>query len=384
MKPSEFFAVAAPGLEPVVLSELEQLGIRGSIEQGGVTWHGHAASLYTALVHLRTASRVLLRVAAFRARTFAELEQHARAIGWTEFLQPGDRVRLRVSAGRSRLYHENAIAERLHSAITAAVHVRAAPPAADEEAESSDEQLQTFVVRMLDDQCTISIDAGGRLLHMRGYRAHGGKAPLRETVAAAMLIAGHVALDAPLLDPMCGSGTIAIEAALRARAIPPGLAVASREPRTFALQRWPSYDASRWSNVVERARDQILPSAPAPIVASDRDAGAVATAQANAELAGVSSDIEFSRHALSGTVIPTGSGALVSNPPWGLRVGERAALRDLYATIGNVAREQLSGWRMLLLVADRRLAAQLRFPLATVFATRIAGTSVELVAADVP
>lgn len=385
MKPSEFFAVAAPGLEPVVARELHELGMRGSAQSGGVTWHGHASSLYTAVLHLRTASRVLLRVAGFQVRGFAELEQHARAIDWGAFLRQGDSVRLRVTAGRSKLYHEGAIAERILGAIARTVSVQAASPDTDDDtSDARDDRAQTFVVRIVNDRCTISIDAGGRLLHMRGYREQVGKAPLRETIAAAMLIAGDVPADRPVLDPMCGSGTIAIEAALRARRIAPGLAAASRQPRAFALQRWPAFDAGRWHEVVSRARAQILPHAPAPIVASDRDAGAVAAARANAQRAGVAGDVAIEQHALSAAALPEEAGSLVTNPPYGLRVGEQAALRDLYAALGNLARNRLHGWRLLMLAADRRLAGQLGLPLATVLETRNGGVAVELLATDIP
>ena len=388
MKPSEFFAVAAPGLEAVVTGELQGLGIRATQQPGGVTWHGHTASLYTAVLHLRSGSRVLMRIAQFRARTFAELEQHARALPWSEFLRNGDAVRLRVTSGRSKLYHEGAVAERVLGAMSSAVRVQpaAAPggPTDSEADEHGEDITQTFVVRLVEDRCTISIDAGGSLLHRRGYREQSGKAPLRETIAAAMLLAAGVPTDAPLLDPMCGAGTIAIEAALRARRIAPGLAAASREPRPFALLRWPGFDAGRWDDVVGAAQQLILPRAPAPIAASDRDAGAVAAARGNAARAGVADDIAIEHRALSDAIIPSSHGTLVTNPPYGVRVGDNIALRDLYAALGNLARNRLQGWRLVMLSADRRLAARVGLPLEPLLATRNGGIAVELLAADIP
>ncbi len=370
----ELFAVAAPGLEPLVADELRALGIAAKVEEGGVAWSGDDASLCRAVLHLRVASRVLVRVATFRARGFAELERHARRIEWTRFVGRGDAVALRVTARKSRLYHEGAIAERLHGVIAA--------PAAATGPDDDAGDAQLFVVRFLHDRCTISADAAGAL-HLRGYRQQLAKAPLRETLAAAMLHAAWQA-DAPLLDPLCGSGTIPIEAALRARRIAPGLAVAGREPRPARLTRWPDLDRATWNAVVAAARAAILPHAPAPIAGSDRDAGAIAAARANAERAGVLEDVALEQRPLSDAPVPDGIGSLVTNPPYGVRVGSRPALRDLYAALGNLARRRLPGWRLALLCADRRLCEQVRLPLQAVFTTRNGGIPVELMQAAVP
>jgi putative N6-adenine-specific DNA methylase len=170
------------------------------------------------------------------------------------------------------------------------------------------------------------------------------KAPLRETLAAGLLLASGWDPSEPLLDPFCGSGTIPIEAALLARRIAPGV------DRDFAFRQWRSWDASAWSGLLAAARAQILPRAPAPIVGADRDAGAIVAARSNAERAGVAEDIEFRCAAISAIEPPPGHGALVSNPPYGVRVGEPGGLRDLYARLGLVAKERLGGWRLTLLL----------------------------------
>jgi len=369
----ELFAVAAPGLEPVVAAELRALGIEGTVEHGGVGWQGDDASLARAVLHLRVAGRVLVRVARFRARGFPEFERHASRIDWTRFVTPGDGVTLRVTSRKSRLYHEGAIAERL-------LRVTGADAAMQDEDDTSSD-VQPFVVRFLRDECLISADATGPL-HRRGYRQQLAKAPLRETLAAAMLHAVGYA-DAPLLDPMCGSGTIAIEAALRARRIPPGLACETREPRSHRMLRWPDFDRARWDAAVAGARAAILPAASVPILGSDRDAGAIEAARANAARAGVQHDIRFDRYPVSDAAVPDGIGMLVTNPPYGVRVGS-GPLQDLYAALGNLARRRLGGWQLALLCADRRLCAQTRLPLEAVFATRNGGIAVELMLARVP
>src|SRR5690606_37236797 len=173
-------------------------------------------------------SRVLVRVATFRARTFAELERRAGRVAWDRWVGAGRAVRLRVTSRKSRLYHTGAIAERIIGQIERVAgplaHVSTGSASDDEAdgAEGRDEQL--FIVRFLRDECTISVDTSGELLHRRGYRQALAKAPLRETIAAAMLLASGWDGRSPLVDPFCGSGTIPIEAALLACRIPPGLA----------------------------------------------------------------------------------------------------------------------------------------------------------------
>ncbi|HUH12152.1 MAG TPA: hypothetical protein VMK65_03545, partial [Longimicrobiales bacterium] len=187
----------------------------------------------------------------------------------------------------------------------------------------------------------------------------------------------------PLLDPFCGSGTIPIEAALLARRIPPGLADAERAPRRYAFQDWPGHDARLLDEVVDHAREVVLVSGGAAIVGSDRDEGAIAAARSNAERAGVAGDLDLSVRALSRVEAPHGAGWLVTNPPWGLRVGESAHLRDLYAALGNLARASLPGWRLTLLSADEALDAQVGVELEERARTVSGGVPVRIVSGRV-
>ena len=242
------FAVCAPGLEPLVAAELAALGITPREERGGVEFEADRRALFRANLRLRTATRVLLRLGTFRARTFAELERRARGVPWDRLLGAGDHYRLRVSSAKSKLYHEGAVAERLHGVIEAktgareATRVEAGEGEADPESLAADAQL--FVVRFFRDECTVSADTSGAPLYMRGYRQELARAPLRETLAAAMLLAARWPMDEMLMDPFCGSGTIPIEAALLARRIPPGLASHDRVPRAFRFETWPDHVAS--------------------------------------------------------------------------------------------------------------------------------------------
>jgi putative N6-adenine-specific DNA methylase len=324
----ECFAIAAPGLEPIVARELEDLSVTSlDTIAGGVGFRATSAQLYAANLWLRVASRIIVRAARFHADSFYELERRARRVAFDRFIPPGASVALHVSCRKSRLYHSDAVAERIARAMNRPI--------------SPDGAI--VVVRLFHDECIISIDSSGELLHRRGYRLDTAKAPLRETMAAALLAASGWQGDAALVDPFCGSGTIAIEAALLARRRAPGIG------RSFAFMRWPEYDAASWSEQVERARAGERPAAGVPIVAADRDAGAIEATIGNAQRAGVLGDIDARRQTISELRAPAASGWLVSNPPWGVRVGERQALRDLYARIGQVARRELPGWHVALL-----------------------------------
>ncbi len=362
------FAVAAPGLEPLVADELRGLTALDPLEiaapePGGVEFRAGRRGLYAANLHLRIASRVLVRVGTFHASAFHELERHAARLPWAAFTAAGQALTFRVTSRKSRLYHQDAVAERLLAAagapaLTASTGL--APP-------------QEFVVRLFRDECTVSADASGALLHRRGYRLAVGKAPLRETLAAAMLAGTGWRGPAPLVDPMCGSGTIPIEAALWARRIPPGLR------RAFAFQRWPDYEAAIWEELLAASRARILARAEGIIVGSDRDAGAVAAASANAARAGVASDVEWRQAAISAVEPPATPGWVLTNPPYGVRVGERQRLRNLYAQLGNVLRRRWRGWGVGFLSAHAELDRQTGLDLETAFTTENGGIGVRLV-----
>ncbi len=177
---------------------------------------------------------------------------------------------------------------------------------------------------------------------------------------------------------MCGSGTIPIEAARLARRIAPG------RDRSFAFSQWPEFRAETWNTLVEEARSGELPRSPVPIDGSDRDAGAIEAARANATRAGVADDIAFDTRPVSALDARTGSGLVASNPPYGVRVGETTGLRDLYARFGDVLRARRSGWQLALLSADRHLERQLRLELEERLVTRNGGIPVRLVVAPIP
>lgn len=381
------FAVTAPGLEELTRREFTALGIEAGSEPGGVQFEGEAETIYRANLHLRTASRVLVRAASFQARSFIELERHARRIDWKAFLTRGSTFQLRVSSRKSKLYHERAIAERfgrwIQEDVGAVLVTSESSSSSDEDegdAEEGSSGAQSFIIRFHRDQCLVSADSSGELLHRRGYRQAVAKAPLRETLGAAMLLGSGWHGDEPLLDPLCGSGTIPIEAALIGRGIPPGLSSGDRVPRSYAFEGWPGFDSEVWRRVVEEAAKGILPEAPAPIVGTDRDHGAVEAAAANAGRAGVAGDVAFDVLPISASRGRGSSGLVATNPPYGVRVGETRELRDLYAAFGNLLRDKLPGWRAAMLAADQGLVAQTGLPAREILRTRNGGIPVQLVA----
>ncbi|MGQ0639835.1 MAG: THUMP domain-containing class I SAM-dependent RNA methyltransferase [Gemmatimonadaceae bacterium] len=363
--------VTPPGLEEVTQRELATLGVVPSAEPqpGAIPLRASLQTLYTLNLNLRTASRITVTAAEFRARTFAELERHGTKVPWDEWLRPGAAVRLRVTCRKSRLYHSDAVAERIAGAIISRSDAEVLTGDEDREPPADSQRI---IVRLLRDNCTIRFDTSGAHLHRRGYRQAVAKAPLRETLAAAMLLGARWDAQAPLVDPFCGSGTIPIEAALQSCNIAPGI------QREFAFMKWPNFNAKAWDAALDRARSRER-SSRAPIYAADRDAGAIEAARANAVRAGVLDHIVFENKPLSALREPATPGWLVTNPPYGVRVGERGQLRDLYATLGRMSQERLSAWHIALLSAHPELDAQLALPLKEVFRTTNGGLAVRLV-----
>ena len=364
----------------MTLAEARAIGLPARAEEGGIGWRGDVRSVLVATVGLRTASRVLVRMASFEARSFIELERWGRRIPWPLVVKPGARVRFRVTCRKSRLYHSDAVAQRLAQAVERAVPgaLAEAGSAVEEDAPAHDDGA-LFVVRFNHDRCTVSADASGELLHRRGYRQATAKAPLRETLAAALVMASEWDGTGPLIDPMCGSGTIPIEAALVARRVPPGAR------RRFAIEGWPGVPAELGNAVRAALSGSGSTASPAAIVGSDRDAGAIESARSNAERAGVAADIDFGVHALSALRVPAATqGWIVSNPPYGVRVGESGRVRDLWAQLGNVLHRLAPGWRVTLLSPDPALDRQLGFRLHMVARTTNGGIPVRIVSGEVP
>lgn len=345
--------VVAPGIEQLAMAELHELGVGGRPRpiRGGVEVELTTRQLYVLHRWARLPTRLLVRVASAPARTFEDLEALVAAIDWSPFLRPGAPVDVRASSTASRLYHEGAIVERAARVL-------------GRELDRAGGRVQVRIER---NRATVSIDATGAPLHQRGWRSESSRphaAPLRATLAAAMLRAAGYTGGEPLVDPMTGSGTIAVEAASTALGRP--------SEREFALRTWPSFEPGTWASATA-APPPRRPDACGPILAADRDAGAVQAAGELVAAADVGELVRVEHAPLRAQQWPEDPALVVCNPPYGRRVGG-PDLRDLYAALG--ARVQRGGHRLCLLAADDRLARATGTPLETVFATSNGGIPV--------
>lgn len=352
----EYFAVSPPGLEAIMADEIIRMGLvsiarpRPVTFEGGVPFRGDLSVLYRANLMLRTATRILVRLGQFQAMKFVELRRKTSNLPWDRYLAANQPVCLRVTCRQSKLYHTGAVAQRIAEGIGDRLgKLPPVQPAGSEETAGA----ALIAVRIHHNECTISLDSSGELLHRRGYRRALAKAPLRETLAAGMLLASGWDCASPLLDPFCGSGTIPIEAALLAANIPPGA------NRRFGFMDWPGYQAGLWQTLLNEARNKQKP-VEAIIQGSDRDSGAIHMATQNAQLAGVADAIQFSRQAFSAVQPPSSKGWLVTNPPYGVRVSKDRDLRDLYTGFGDMLRARCPGWQVAYLCNDDHLATLTR------------------------
>ena len=367
-------------------AELEGLGIRtGPLATGGVPFTATTRQLYQANLWLRTATRVLLRLGTFEAHSFDALQREAAALPWDSHLRPDDEPVFRVSSTASDLFHTEAVAEHLATLLGGRGRLGTDTRPGQKPVPEMEVWPPSIVVRLVHNRVTISVDASGEPLYRRGWRQNLAKAPLRPTLAAAMLLAAGWDPTTPLVDPFCGSGTIPIEAALLGRGWAPG------RGRDFAFQRWPNFEPGTWASVAGAARAaeqpaDTTPTPPARILAGDRDAGAVAATRANATRAGVSDALIVRCAAVSdlgiddnvGRPAPGPAGMLVTNPPYGERVGSGADLRGLYARLGQVAKTSFPGWGVALLVHDPALAGHTGLPLTELLRTSNGGIPVHL------
>lgn len=375
------FAIAAPGLAPLVAAELQTLGVVvHDVEAAGASFTASPQELFRVNCWSRLATRIIVRLDQFEARDFATLEKRAQRVGWSQVLASGATAELSVKCRKSRLYHSDAVAERVARAIARSVPgVRTAAARADDddadEGSTQTTRTQRILVRLDRDICTISADSSGDLLHKRGWRLDSGKAPLRETLAAALLAASQWSPEYPLVDPMCGAGTIAIEAALVARNIAPGLS------RSFACEYWPGTDSAIAREVRAEAQAGVRTASKvsdAMIIAADRDAGAVEATRTNAERAGVLTDLDIRHQPLSEMDLASigAKGWVVTNPPYGIRTGNVSTLHALWGRLGAVVRAGGSGWTLGVVVPDLSLASEIRLPLDRIVSTTTGGRAV--------
>lgn len=335
--PFEIYLVATPGLEAPLCQEARAVGFAAAqVVDGGVAFAGTWPDVWRANLMLRGATRVLARVASFRAMHLAQLDKRARKVDWASLLRPDVPVTVEASCKRSRIYHAGAASQRVATAIAESIGAPIAEDAA-----------VRVMVRIEDDMVTVSIDTTGESLHKRGFKEGVAKAPMRETMAAMFLAQCGYDGSQSVLDPMCGSGTFVIEAAEIALGLQPG------RQRSFAFEHLPGFNAQAW-NAMRAPRTPMVPTN--RFFGSDRDAGAIRMAGENADRAGVSNLVHFSQQDIETLEPPeTAPGIIIVNPPYGTRIGNKAPLVGLYRALGQVIRTRFPGWRVGIITTDKDL-----------------------------
>jgi putative N6-adenine-specific DNA methylase len=330
-------------LEPALQEELDALGIQGlNRTEGGLSFVASLADVYRANLESRLASRVLMELVRVPYRSEIDVYKAAYDIMWPRLFTPDHTIKVKVSARRSPLPSLDFVTLRIKDGVCDRF-VKESGRRPSVQTQQPDVRIDAFLDET---HLSLYLDTSGEPLFKRGFRRSSVDAPLRENLAAGLLHLAGWTGDHPLIDPLCGSGTIAIEAALRARRIAPGLG------RRFAFERLRNFDRPLWDAIRRESVQKQRSVAHAPIFASDQDAGAVASAQRNVRQAGVEADIVLSRQDLF-SLIPRGEGGLVvMNPPYGVRLGSAAGLDTFYRRLGQWMKERCPGWTVYLLTAD--------------------------------
>ena len=341
-----FFTVVSPGLVQVCHDELTRLfnGDKDIREMdGGLEFKGTVADCYRANLHVRTASRIIMRIGEFTARDFSTLEKKSAEFPWELYIAKNTVPDIHVTVKKSKLYHSDAVAQRIRDSISK----RTGALTGDGETCASDSHgVQMIFIRAIHDLFEISIDSSGALLYMRGLKTTGTRAPLRETLAAGLLLAAGYDGVMPLIDPMCGSGSFSLEAALMARHIPPGWY------RDFAFQHWPCFREGIWKHIRRTAETQIILDSPPAIFASDQDQTACDRLHACITDAGFSDTIQVTHHDffdIDPKRLCAPKGLVIVNPPYGLRLGTRKDSIILITNLFKTFQSRYRGWHVAVL-----------------------------------
>lgn len=336
----DLIATAAFGLETLVRFELEALGYEARVATPGrIHFRGDAQAIREANLWLRCAERVLIRVAQAPATDFGQLFDLARSAPWSEWIPANGRFPVRGRSNKSQLSSVPACQKIVKKAVVEQLrdgHGVVELPEADGD--------YAIEVALAGDTATLYLDTTGVGLHKRGYRPLVGEAPLRETMAAALVTLSHWRPEQPFWDPFCGTGTMAIEAAMIGRQMAPGLR------RSFACEHWPCMAGSDWDQLREAAHSRAKPSLPEPLLATDASEEALKVARRSAEAAGVAADIHFQRRDFEDVSSKRDFGCLITNPPYGERIGEIEEIEQLYQSMPGVLR-RMKTWSHYVLTA---------------------------------
>ena len=335
MRRFELIAPCHFGMEAVLKREILDLGYEISqVEDGRVTFIGDEEAICQANIFLRTAERILIKVGSFKAVTFEELFDKTKALPWEEYIPENGKFWVKkASSVKSKLFSTSDIQSIMKKAMVERMKSKYHKSWFEED--GAEYPVRVFLMK---DQVTVGLDTSGESLHKRGYRKLSGKAPITETLAAALIMLTPWRADRILVDPFCGSGTFPIEAAMMAASIAPGM------NRSFTAENWTNLVAKKqWYDAMDEANDLVKHEVEVDIQGYDIDGDVIKVARENAQVAGVDHMIHFQQRAVKDLSHPKKYGFVITNPPYGERLNEKETLPALYREFGE-SFKKLDSW----------------------------------------
>lgn len=351
MSQQQFFATCPRGLEQQLVGELLALAAQSvKATDGGVSFAGDMALCYRANLHSRMATRILWQVARGRYASEEDLFNAAYQLNWPQWFNVGHNFMVKVTGVKcplkslefATLRIKDAVCDRFRQAVDSRPYIDTKEPDVRIHAYLAAEEYQLY------------LDTSGVALYQRGLRRASVEAPLRENLAAGILKLSGWQPGMPLLDPMCGSGTFLLEAAMMALDIAPG------SGRSFAFEKLKNYDAASWQKIRQQAFDRVKPVTFQKIYGSDSDLRAVRIARQNLQQAGLIEAVQLAQSDITKVVAPAGEGVLIANPPYGVRIGEDEQLAALYPQLGESLKRNFAGWNTYFLTNDLRMPKLMR------------------------
>jgi putative N6-adenine-specific DNA methylase len=349
---NKYFATVAKGLEAIAAQELTSLGAKDVVTSfTGVSFTGDKSLLYRVNLWSRTIFRVLMPIQTIKCSNREELYQQVKQINWQQYLNLEQTFAVNSTGSNTQLNHTHFNALQIKNAII------------DQQREKTNQRsnIDTHNPDLLinahiyQDQCILSLDSSGDSLHRRGYRPAMGLAPLKETLAASLLDLAGWQPEIPFFDPLCGSGTLPLEAAFKALNIAPGLM-----RQRFGFETWLDFDASVWSELRTQAQQSQLSQSLAPIVGNEGDSVIIKQARYNTQLCGLENQIKLLNQDLATVYPPSNPGIIITNPPYGKRIGAVAELGSFYELLGDILKQRFQGWRAYILTGNKDLAQKIR------------------------
>ncbi len=348
----EFFASTPKGLVEALEKELQELGLKVlDRTAGGIFFESNWEGAYKANLHSRVASRILKPVLEFTAYQPEELYEQILNHDFTKYIKPNQTICIDATIKESKMHDQRYVAMKIKDAVVDQFREKfGVRPDVDNN--SPDLRIH---VRAMKNQFMVAIDLSGDSLFMRGYRKEVGEAPLKENLAAGLLLLTEWDRQSPLVDFMMGSGTFLIEGAMMALKIAPGL-----HRKHFGFQRWLNYDQEAWGKLVDEAISQEIDELPFKFYGYDVDRRMIVAAKENARSAGVDHVIEFKREPVATVIPPVEKGLAIVNPPYGARIGDEDNLRDVYRDLGFTLKHRFKGWDCWILSGNKDLIGDLK------------------------